>query len=106
LVLTVALLALFGVSLSLFHLLSLLLVAGVGLDYALFFEHHGADSAASASTLRANLVCAGTTVSVFTILALSPIPVLHGIGLTVALGTAIALAMAFLFVDASQRTDS
>lgn len=103
---TVTLLSVFGTALSLFHLLSLLLVTGVGLDYALFFERHGARGEAAAPTLRANLVCAGTTVSVFTILALSPIPVLHGIGMTVALGAAIALAMAFFFAETAHDRDS
>ncbi|HMB76790.1 MAG TPA: MMPL family transporter [Kiloniellaceae bacterium] len=106
LVFTVALLSAFGVALSLFHLLSLLLVAGVGLDYALFFEHQGRHREAAAPTLRANLVCAGTTVSVFTVLALSPIPVLHGIGLTVALGAAIAFALAFFFTETARCRDS
>ena len=32
-----------GISLTLFHLISLILVAGLGLDYALFFEHAADD---------------------------------------------------------------
>lgn len=92
-----ALLSLSGIAFSLFHLLSFLLVAGVGLDYALFFERFGADPGARAGTLKANLLCAATTVTVFTILAFSSIPVLHGIGSTVALGAALALLAAVVF---------
>jgi predicted exporter len=99
LVFTVALLAAFGVSLSLFHLLSLLLVAGVGLDYALFFDRYASSREDAVPTLRANVICAMTTVTVFTILASSHIPVLHGIGTTVALGAAFALAFAILFAE-------
>ena len=106
LVFTLALLTLSGVALSLFHLLSLLLVAGVGLDYALFFDRYAVARDDASATLRANLVCATTTVTVFTVLALSPIPVLHGIGVTVALGAACALTMALLFAEAGSRTQS
>ena len=34
-----------GVELTLFHLVSLILAAGLGLDYALFFDHAGEDRA-------------------------------------------------------------
>jgi len=80
-------------------LLSLLLVAGVGLDYALFFDRYATSREDAVPTIRANVICAVTTVTVFTILASSHIPVLHGIGTTVALGAAFALALAFLFAD-------
>lgn len=95
--LTAAVLSLLGTAFSLFHLLSFLLVAGVGLDYALFFDRFGADPRGSLSALKANTLCATTTVTVFTVLAFSQIPVLHGIGSTVALGAAFALLSAFVF---------
>ncbi len=101
LLLTVAVLVLFGTSLSLFHLLSLLLVVGIGLDYALFFERHARDQVGRMCTLRANVFCAATTVSVFMILAFSQIPVLHGIGTTVAVGAAFSLILAFVFSESS-----
>jgi predicted exporter len=95
--LTVAVLSLSGISLSVFHLLSLLLVVGIGLDYALFFERHGQERADWPPTLRANVLCAVTSVSVFTILAFSRIPVLQGIGTTVAVGAVLSLLLAFVF---------
>ena len=52
-------------------------------------------------TLRANVFCAATTVSVFMILAFSQIPVLHGIGTTVAVGAAYSLILAFVFSESS-----
>lgn len=89
-------LMLLGERLSLFHLVSLLLVVGIGLDYSLFFSRPGDDHDSRARTLHAVLVCAGSTVTVFAILALSDIPVLHAIGTTVAIGVFAALAAALI----------
>ncbi|MHA1539400.1 MAG: MMPL family transporter [Alphaproteobacteria bacterium] len=76
-----------GVKLSLFHLVALLLVFGIGLDYSLFFTIHSKDSAEDrAETSRAVAVCATTTFTVFAILSLSTVPILRGIGLTVSVG--------------------
>jgi predicted exporter len=75
-----------GVSLSLFHLVALTLAAGLGLHYALFFERRTGDMAEERRTLHATLVCIGSAVLVFGLLATSTLPVLRAIGLTVALG--------------------
>jgi len=76
----------FGVELNLFHLVALILAAGLGLDYALFFEHAGEERAEQLRTLHAVIVCSLTTLLVFSLLALSSIPVLRAIGSTVAIG--------------------
>jgi len=75
-----------GIALNLFHLVSLILAAGLGLDYALFFEHAGDDRSAQRRTLHAVIVCALSTGLVFGLLASSSIPVLRAIGMTVAFG--------------------
>jgi predicted exporter len=75
-----------GVELTLFHLVALILAAGLGLDYALFFEHAGDDREEQLRTLHAVIVCSLMTLLVFALLALSSIPVLRAIGTTVALG--------------------
>ena len=75
-----------GVSLSLFHLVALTLAAGLGLHYALFFERRTDDAAEERRTLHATLVCVGSALLVFGLLATSSTPVLRAIGLTVALG--------------------
>jgi predicted exporter len=80
--------------LSLFHIVSLLLVVGICIDYSLFFTHAGRDEALPRRTLHAVLVCAGSTIAVFAMLALSPIPVLQAIGLTVAIGVAASFMLA------------
>ena len=84
------------VSLSLFHLISLVLAAGLGLDYALFFEHAAADPAEQQRTLHALLVCSLSTLLVFALLALSSVPILQAIGVTVSLGVVSNFLLALL----------
>ncbi len=76
----------FGVELNLFHLVALILAAGLGLDYGLFFEHAGDNREDQLRTLHAVIVCSLTTLLVFVLLGLSSIPVLRAIGSTVAIG--------------------
>jgi predicted exporter len=93
---TVALLAATGGKLSIFNLVGLLLVVGVGSNYALFFERRDAGKEASALQHReriiVSLVLANLcTVIGFGVLTFSRIPVLHGIGMTVAIGAILSL---------------
>ena len=71
--------------LSLFHLIALLLVAGLGVDYSLFFQRreNAAEQARSAHGVR---VCLLSSLAVFGLLAWSEIPLLRAIGLTVSSG--------------------
>ena len=85
-VLVAAALHLAGQPLNLFHLISLVLAAGLGLDYALFFERAADDPQEQRRTLHGILVCSASTFMVFALLATSSIPVLRSIGLTVSLG--------------------
>ena len=87
-----------GVELNLFHLVALILAAGLGLDYALFFDHAGDDRDDQLRTLHALLVCSASTLLVFTLLASSSIPVLRAIGATVALGVLSNFVLALLIV--------
>jgi predicted exporter len=90
---TAALLLTVAGRLSIFNLFGLLLVTAVGSNYCLFFER--ASPEADDSALRrmvASLVIADVcTVIGFGILSFSAIPVLHGIGLTVAIGACLSL---------------
>ncbi|MEO6154127.1 MAG: MMPL family transporter [Thermomonas sp.] len=92
-----------GVELNLFHLVSLVLAAGLGLDYALFFDHAGDDYADQLRTLHAVIVCSITTLLVFSLLALSSIPVLRAIGSTVAIGVVANFVLALLIVRGDVR---
>jgi predicted exporter len=85
-----------GVELTLFHLVALILAAGLGLDYALFFDHAGSDHADQLRTLHALIVCSLMTLLVFSLLALSSIPVLRAIGSTVAIGVFANFVLALL----------
>jgi predicted exporter len=85
-----------GVSLNLFHLIALVLAAGLGLDYALFFERAGDDPAEQRRTLHAILVCSLSTLMVFALLATSSLPVLRAIGVTVAAGVVCNFVLALL----------
>lgn len=85
-----------GVELTLFHLVALILAAGLGLDYALFFEHAGDDYEDQLRTLHALIVCSLMTLLVFFLLALSSIPVLRAIGVTVTLGVIGNFVLALL----------
>jgi predicted exporter len=95
-----------GVALTLFHLIALVLAAGLGLDYALFFERSAqVDDVESAAeqrrTLHALCVCAASTLLVFGLLSLSTIPVLNALGGTVALGVAVHFVLALLLAGSS-----
>ena len=94
----------FGVELNLFHLVALILAAGLGLDYALFFEHAGDERAQQLRTLHAVLVCSASTLLVFCLLSFSSIPVLQAIGTTVALGVFGNFVLALLVARQPLRT--
>ncbi|MCE7032145.1 MMPL family transporter [Lysobacter sp. GX 14042] len=85
-----------GVELNLFHLVALILAAGLGLDYALFFDHAGDSRANQVRALHAIIMCSLTTLLVFAVLASSSIPVLRAIGGTVALGVVGNFVLALL----------
>jgi predicted exporter len=92
--LTAAWYAATGTALTLLHLVGLLLVVAIGSNYALFFERLRETRAGSPRTLASLALANATAVASFGILAVSAIPVLHAIGLTVAVGTAAALVFA------------
>jgi predicted exporter len=102
LTLSVALLVLSGQRLSVFHLVALLLVLGIGLNYALFFERRFNDEDDRQRTLLALAVCSLSTMATFGLLALSSTPVLHAIGSTTALGALLSLLLSALWGGQSQ----
>src|SRR5712664_957270 len=100
---TVACLGLLGIGLSLFHLVSLLLVLGIGLNYSLFFSQAQPGTDSEQGTSLALSVCFLTTFAAFGCLATSRIPVLSVIGLTVTLGCALSLLNAMMLGGAAVR---
>jgi predicted exporter len=91
-VVTSSILIAFGIQLTVFHLVSLLLVVGLGLDYSLFFNRLSDSEEEWATTFNALWVCCITTVLVFGMLMLSNTPPLQAVGLTVSIGAGLCLA--------------
>jgi predicted exporter len=85
-----------GIEISLFHLVALILVGGLGLHYALFFERDTGDPAEQRRVLHATIVCVLSALLVFGMLAWSTIPVLRAIGLTVSLGVFFHFCLSIL----------
>lgn len=92
---TVAIVSTVQGGLTVMHLVALLLVFGLGLDYALFMarEEPAAERAASR---RGVFACAASTTLAFGVLAGSSIPVLQFLGLTVAVGSSSSFLLAWL----------
>jgi predicted exporter len=84
--------------------MALVLAAGLGLDYALFFERAEEDPREQRRTLHAVLVCALSTLMVFALLALSTIPVLQAIGVTVTIGVIANFVLALMLTRAAPRS--
>ncbi len=96
-VITLALPPLMGQAMNLFHLISLMLVLGIGIDFSLFFSRRSALEGEREETLHALTLCALSTASVFAILGTSSIPVLHAIGTTVASGVSLSYFATYAF---------
>jgi predicted exporter len=92
-----------GERFSLFHLASFLLVVGLGLDYALFFNRRHGTLAERGRTVYGLVVCSTTTILVFGVLALSQIPVLRAIGMTTALGSLACLVFAAFLAESPKK---
>jgi predicted exporter len=109
--LTLGVLGYAGVVLNLFNLLALLLVLGVGLNYAIFlFEGaRGASGQTSGTQEAAVLVgvalSAATTLLSFGLLGLSSMPALSGFGITLALGIGIAVLLAPAVLVLAEKDD-
>lgn len=92
---TLAILGFASQSLQLFHVLALMLLLGVGVDYGIFMQEH-ASRRNSTSWLAVGLSAASTILS-FGLLGLSKTPALQAFGLTMLIGIAIAWAIVPLF---------
>jgi predicted exporter len=90
-VLTLALLTAGDGKLSIFNLVGLLLIVAVGSNYCLFFEQQKREDEQAERTLASLVLANLCTVIGFGVLSFSRIPVLHDIGMTVAVGAAFSL---------------
>jgi predicted exporter len=83
--------------LTVFHLVSLLLVVGVVSNYTLFFSTLPGEPGARQRASLSVLLAAGSTFFAFATLAFSSTPVLGMIGQTVAIGAAAGLLVSMVF---------
>ena len=105
-----AVVALSGHAVTILHLVALLLVLSIGVDYGVFMvEHHGRDLSA---TLLSTATACATTVLSFGLLGTSAHPALQAIGIVVGVGVACAFLLTPLIValmlpdeDVSSATD-
>jgi predicted exporter len=92
--LVLSLLSLFDVELNLMHVVSLVMVMGMGVDYGIFVVDSALDRRALGATMLSLLLSCLTTVFVFGTLALSTHPGLRSMGVTTSLGIALSLVLA------------
>lgn len=97
-----ALLAACDQPLTLFGVLALSLIFGIGIDYGLFFAHCGNQLARQSSTLLAILLANLTTQLAFGLLALSHTPAIAGFGLVLSGGIFTAFLLSPLVLDRVQ----
>lgn len=90
-----------GAALNLLHLVGMLLIVAVGSNYALMFDATANGEPLEAETLVSMAVANLTTVIGFGTLALSSVPVLRAIGVTVGPGALLALLLSAAFIPHS-----
>jgi predicted exporter len=108
---TAAALLLIEGGLTLFHLVALLLAAGISTNYALFIgmprDDRKADPALAALPVTLSVtLAAATTLIAFATLAMAATPVLHMIGVTVAIGATIALVVSMALAPHRTRAST
>jgi predicted exporter len=91
-------LVLTGHTLSIFHLIGLLLVVAVGSNYALFFDHRCTSAQDRERTVTSLLFANLSTVLGFGLLSFSQSPVLNAIGSTVAVGAVLSLVFSAILI--------
>jgi len=89
-----ALIALSGATIGILHVVALLLILSMGVDYGVFLAESRGDPGGFEATLLSVLVACLSTVLAFGLLAMSSSPALHAIGLTVGLGVLLSLLLA------------
>lgn len=88
--------------LTLFNMMGLMLVLGVGINYAIFLREGGAHAAA---TLAGVMLSAGTTLLSFGMLAFSSMPALSSFGLTLLIGVGISAMLAPMLLSFDANLD-
>lgn len=98
-IIVAALLLLVGHTLSIFHLIGLLLVVAVGSNYTLFFDRLCASEQDRERTIISLLFANISTMLGFGLLSLSQSPVLNALGSTVAMGAVLGMVCSAVLVN-------
>jgi predicted exporter len=94
--LTISVLSLFSIEVNIMHILAMILVLALGIDYSVF----QAESIENPSVTCISIVLSSaTTIISFGMLALSMIPALKSIGLTIIIGISTTLLLSPLAAD-------
>jgi predicted exporter len=91
---TLALLALFNQSLTLMHVIGLVLVLSMGVDYGVFLTESRGDRREVAATIFSLMACCTSTVLSIGLLGLSSNPGLQALGVTTGIGVLLSLILA------------
>lgn len=91
---TLAILTLCGATINLLHLLGLLLVLSIGVDYSIFLICSDPDDGGETATILSLCIACASTCLSFGLLSLSAFPALQALGMTTALGTLLSLVLA------------
>ena len=92
-----------GTAINVFHLLALLLVLGMGLDYSLFFNRTNVDELERKQQTHAISISALTTSAAFSVLAFSSVPVMVAMGQTVATGVFMCFVSALILSSPADK---
>jgi predicted exporter len=95
--LSISIQVLLGTQLNLFHILALLLIVGIGLDYSLFFDRSWHSPEDYQHRLHGIFISASSTLITFGILGFSDIPVLSALGQTVSYGVLGCFVLTLMF---------
>ncbi|VAW46064.1 hypothetical protein MNBD_GAMMA03-196 [hydrothermal vent metagenome] len=95
--------ALLEIPLSIFHLMSLMLIVAIGLDYSLLFTQGAQQKIYSSEWYKSIRIAFFTTLGSFSILALSQLALLQAIGLTVLIGILWVYGLSYLSARLTQK---
>lgn len=101
--LSISIQVLLGTQLNLFHVLALLLIVGIGLDYSLFFDRSWHSFEDYQHRLHGIFISASSTLITFGILGFSDIPVLSALGQTVTYGVLGCFVLTLVFNIKSEK---
>lgn len=96
---TVGTFVLMGTGLTILHVMSLLLVMSLGVDFGIFFVDTTTNLEESARTLVSIITASITTILSFGLLGLSQSPGLAALGITVTLGVTYCLVFCFIMAS-------